>query len=91
MTAKRNTDVVPVTDDMMRAVSKAENKGYTDFDCLIAHAIDASPELTKLIAENEQLILDNARMRAALVEMSLCSTFTAAFQQTIKQALGEQP
>ena len=77
MTAKQNTDVVPVTRKMVHEI--CDVGGRTTQECAdllrkkyLEHAINASPELTALIAENEQLTLDNARMREVLKEIATC-------------------
>ena len=71
MTAKRNTDVVPVTDEMMKTYSMCRG-GIAES---IRQLIDASPELTALIAENERLALKKQRMHNSLKAM-----YNAVFQ-----------
>ena len=93
MTAKRNTDVVPVT-NQMHDIYVAEGEKSGSGRRGLSAAINASPELTKLIAENEQLILDNARMREALEKLARLGNGTcygnSIGNNIAKQALGEQ-
>ena len=63
MTAKRNTDVVPVTGEMWDAYYMAYGtKSGASAIPAVEAAINTSPELTALIAENE-------RMRSYIVDL----------------------
>lgn len=89
MTAKRNTDAVPVTDRVLEAYffvcrdpqSKALEK--------LTAAINASPELTKLIAENERMRKSLKAMYNAVFQLRGALVYINEMEEA-QRILGEQ-